>query len=168
MLLNVCIFLIAAIFAFMVFSYSYILYYRQKADASWLQLKKLFETKFSLCSKLFDILADIDNHDNELTKSLSKNISKYIEAKTSSEFSAADKRLTVTVIRIEKSVQRYPLRYITTNYEHLSRSIISLEEKIGFARQFHNDAADDFNNHVFKFPIRVVAAIFNVNHRVHL
>ena len=58
-------------------------------------------------------------------------------------------------------VEAYPDLKANQNYLALQEELTSTENRIGFARQFYNDSAMQFNNKIQMFPTNIVAGMFN-------
>ncbi|MDR3091784.1 MAG: LemA family protein [Clostridiales bacterium] len=166
--LSIAVFLICVIAAFIALGYGYVLYWKSRIAACKRDIKALFDNKFALCGGLSGVVADIHSKDSAVTLALSRNLTRYIKARDMAEFAAADRRMSVVIKKIDALVAKYPLRYISTNYETLSRSLTAVEEKIEFSRQFYNDAVEGYNEKLFNFPMNIVSAIFSVKREAYI
>ena len=57
--------------------------------------------------------------------------------------------------------ESYPDLKASTNFLALQEELTSTENKIGFARQFYNQAVMQFNNRIQMFPGNIIAGMFN-------
>ena len=57
--------------------------------------------------------------------------------------------------------EAYPDLKANQNYMQLQEELASTENKIGFARQFYNDAVLAYNNKKEMFPTNIIAGMFN-------
>lgn len=161
MIIEVCIFLIALICTFITISYAYIFYYQRRILSSWRKLRDLYNLKYELCLKVADIALLTYSNDSEVIKALNESIDRFAKVISPEEYSHADKRMVFTLTKMVKLMEKYPLLYENDKYTELNDSLIILDEKIAFSRQFYNKEISSYNTKVFRLPVRIVSSIFN-------
>lgn len=161
MIIEVSIFLIALICTFITMSYAYILYYQRRVKTSWRSLRVLYKNKFAFCSDILEIAMQTYSSDSDIIRMLTESVARFEKSIKPEEYSKADKKISFTLGKMEKLMEKYPLLYEGEKYAQIKDSLIILEEKIGFSRQFYNKEIDSYNMKVFRLPIRIVSSIFN-------
>jgi len=71
----------------------------------------------------------------------------------------AEGELTQALGRFFALTEAYPQLKATGNVAQLQEELTSTENKIGFARQFYNDVATDYNTKQMQFPTNLVAGL---------
>jgi LemA protein len=77
------------------------------------------------------------------------------------EYTQANKRLLLAFMKFEKLKEKYPLLYENEKFASIKDTLIILEEKIAFSKQFYNKEIAEYNKRVFSIPLKVVSSIFN-------
>lgn len=71
----------------------------------------------------------------------------------------AEGELTQALGRLFALTEAYPQLKATGNVAQLQEELVSTENKIGFARQFYNDIATQYNTRQMQFPTNLVAGL---------
>jgi hypothetical protein len=99
--------------------------------------------------------------ESEIIRELRGRANKCFNAQTPEEHAKADKHAKNTITKMEKLMEKYPLLYETEKYAEIKNSLVILEEKTEFSRQFYNKEITSYNERVFRLPVRIVSSIFN-------
>jgi LemA protein len=78
-----------------------------------------------------------------------------------SERSAAETSLSAAMRSLTARIENYPNLKANSNVLDLQEELRSTENRIGFARQFYNDAVMEFNTALRSFPANLVASAFS-------
>ena len=73
----------------------------------------------------------------------------------------AENALTQTLRSLFALAEAYPNLKANENFIALQGDLAATENKIGFSRQFYNDAAMQYKNKVEMFPSNIIAGMFN-------
>lgn len=73
----------------------------------------------------------------------------------------AENALTQTLRSLFALAEAYPNLKANENFIALQGELAATENKIGFARQYYNDAAMQYKNKVEMFPGNIIAGMFN-------
>ena len=73
----------------------------------------------------------------------------------------AENMLSQTLRSLFAVTENYPDLKANQNFLSLQEELTSTENKIGFARQYYNDAVMRLNNKIEMFPSNIVAGMFN-------
>ena len=74
---------------------------------------------------------------------------------------AAEGALTGAMGRLFAVMEAYPDLKANQNFLQVQEELASTENKVGFARQFYNDAVMKYNTKTESFPTNIVANMFN-------
>ncbi|OPY08977.1 MAG: LemA family protein [Syntrophaceae bacterium PtaB.Bin095] len=77
------------------------------------------------------------------------------------ERASAENALTRSLRALFALAEAYPNLKANENFIALQEELASTENKIGFARQYYNDAAMQYKNKVEMFPGNIIAGIFH-------
>jgi LemA protein len=69
-------------------------------------------------------------------------------------------QLTAALNRLFAVAENYPQLRSNQNAMQLQEELVTTENRIGFARQFYNDSATQYNIAVERFPSNIPAALF--------
>jgi LemA protein len=114
-----------------------------------------------LYSEILDVATLTYSADSEIIRELYDRVNKCFNAEAPEEHSRADKKAKNTIIKMEKLMVKYPFLYEAEKYADMKNSLIILEEKTEFSRQFYNEEITSYNERVFRLPVRIVSSIFN-------
>jgi len=154
-------FLIALICFFLVASYAFILYFERRLKLSWLNLRNAYKERFSAYANVLNIALLTYSAQSEVIIVMAESLGKSLKAELPEEYAASDKRLAAAYAKLCKLTEQYPLLYETEKYTALKDSLIVLDEKIAFLKQYYNKEAADYNRRVFSMPLRIVSSILN-------
>ncbi len=73
----------------------------------------------------------------------------------------AENALTQSLRSLFALAEAYPDLKANQNFLSLQEELAATENKIGFSRQYYNDAAMRFKNRVEQFPSNIIAGMFN-------
>ena len=77
------------------------------------------------------------------------------------ERAKAENTLTQSLRSLFALAEQYPDLKANSNFIALQEELASTENKIGFARQYYNDAAMRYKNRVEMFPGNIIAGMYN-------
>jgi len=155
----------ALICFFLTAMYAYILYWQRRVALSWRALRLLYKNRFALTAEILNVALLTYAADSEVIISLQEALNKYERIITPEETAAADKKLLLSYIKLQKLTEVYPLLYETERYAALKDALVILEEKIAFSRQFYNKEVASYNAKVFSMPQALLSAIINLKRK---
>lgn len=77
------------------------------------------------------------------------------------QLGTAETALTGALSRLMVVAEAYPDLKANQNFLKLQEEVAGTENKIGFARQYYNDATMRYKNRIEMFPSNVIAGMFN-------
>lgn len=78
------------------------------------------------------------------------------------EMSAANQMLTSGLGRLLAIAENYPELRSSENFQALQAELAGTENRIAVARQDYNEAVNDFNSFIRRFPYNITAKIFGM------
>ena len=85
----------------------------------------------------------------------------YLSASSVDDKVEASSEMTNAISKLFALAESYPDLKANTNFLDLQSQLKEIEDKIGYARQFYNDAVLMYNNKIEMFPSSVIASLFN-------
>ncbi|KGK90755.1 Protein LemA [bioreactor metagenome] len=86
-------------------------------------------------------------------------------AQSVGEKANADSQLSGALGRLLVVVEQYPQLKSNENFRDLTTNLEGTENRINIARQDYNEAVDEYNTSIRKFPASIVASIFRFEQR---
>ena len=160
-LMFVVILLIFAICVFLIGSYGYFLYIKYQQRKLWDDLYALLKIKFALFIDLIIFVKDTCAEEPEILTTMMGCVKSFIMAKTPSETAAAHLKAQTAIKGLERLLDKRPLILDSNGYVKIKDEMVKIDEKIGFACQFYNDSAEEYNSKISNLPLGIVAGIFN-------
>jgi len=136
---------------------------RNQLKNAWAQIDVQLKRRWDLIPNLVETVKGYTQHE-------AGTLQRVTEARTAAQKASggsvaqraqAEGELSSALGRLMVVVEAYPDLKANQNYLALQEELTSTENRIGFARQFYNDSAMQFNNKIQMFPTNIVAGIFN-------
>ena len=120
-----------------------------------IQLKK----RFDLITNLVEVVKGYAKHEKQLFEEITKIRSNFNDAKDDKEKDKLNNALSGQITKLFAVAEAYPELKSDKNFLDLQQQLKKVEEDIGYARQFYNDAVMTYNNKVKVFPSSIIASI---------
>ena len=133
---------------------------RNKVRNQFSQIDVQLKKRFDLIPNLVETVKGYAKHETETLENVIKARNGYNEAKTADEKMEANDALTKGISKLFALAEAYPELKANEGFLNLQNQLQEIEEKIGYARQFYNDAVMKYNNKIQMFPSNIVASIF--------
>ena len=134
---------------------------RNKVKNQFSQIDIQLKKRYDLIPNLVETVKGYAKHESETFEKVIAARNGYANATTDSEKIEAAGELTKCVSRLFALAENYPELKANTNFLNLQDQLKEIEDKIGYARQFYNDAVMVYNNKIQMFPSSVVANMKN-------
>ncbi len=153
---------IAAILVFwLIGAYNGLVQARNAVKNAWAQIDVQLKRRHDLIPNLMETVKGYMSHERETLEAITKARNLAMKADTVGEHAKAESQLNQAMSNFYVVVESYPDLKANTNFLSLQEELTSTENKIGFARQYYNDSAMQFNNKIEMFPSNIVAGMFN-------
>ena len=135
---------------------------RNQVDNSWSQIDVQLKRRHDLIPNLVEAVKDYMSYEQETLTNVTAARAAAINAGSQGPQAQAqaENMLTESLKSLFAVVEAYPDLKANQNFLALQEELANTENKIGFARQFYNDAVKLYKNRVEMFPSNIVANIF--------
>lgn len=134
---------------------------RNQVRNAWSQIDVQLKRRHDLIPNLVETAKGYMKHERETMENITKARSTAQTAKGAMDSAKAEGALSAALARFFAVVENYPDLKANQNFLALQEELTSTENKIGFARQFYNDAVLTLNNKTEMFPSNFIANAFN-------
>ena len=138
---------------------------RNKVDDQSSQIDVQLKKRFDLIPNLVETVKGYTKHEKETLEGVIKARNTYVTADSLGDKVKADGELTNAINKLFALSEAYPDLKSNENFKDLQAQLTSIEEKIGYARQFYNDSVLKLNNKIQMFPSNIVANMFGFKKR---
>ncbi len=138
---------------------------RNKVDDQSSQIDIQLKKRFDLIPNLVETVKGYTKHEKETLEGVIKARNTYVTADSLGDKVKADGELTNAINKLFALSESYPDLKANDNFKDLQTQLTSIEEKIGYARQFYNDSVLKLNNKIQMFPSSIVANMFGFKKR---
>lgn len=141
-------------------SYNGLVGEREKIDGLLANIDTQLQRRSDLIPNLVNTVQGYTDHESEVLANVSDARAKLAGADTTAEKSAADSELSSALSRLLVVVENYPELKADTQFTALTDELAGTENRIAVARKDYNDAAQQYNAMIKKFPRVIFANLF--------
>jgi LemA protein len=135
---------------------------RNEVKNSWSQIEVQLKRRHDLIPNLVETVKGYMGHERGTLEAVTKARQQAVDVTGSVEDRAkVENALSQTLRSLFAVAEAYPDLKANQNFLALQEEITSTENKIGFARQYYNDAVLRLNNRIQMFPSSIIAGMFN-------
>ena len=129
----------------------------EAVKAAWSQVDIVLQRRADLIPNLVETVKGIAKQEQTVFGDIAKARSQLLSAGTPSEKIAANKQLDGALGRLLAIVENYPQLKSNENFLRLQDELAGTENRIAVERKRYNDALQDYNTYVQKFPANIFA-----------
>ena len=129
-----------------------------KVENQYSQIDIQLKKRFDLITNLVEVVKGYAKHEKQLFEEITNIRSNFNDAKDDKEKDKLNNALSGQITKLFAVAEAYPELKSDKNFLDLQQQLKKVEEDIGYARQFYNDAVMTYNNKV-KFPSSIIASI---------
>ncbi len=152
--------LILAVGVFLWATYNGLVRLRNQVRNAWAQIDVQLKRRYDLIPNLVETVKGYAAHERETLEQVIQARQRGIEAGSVKEQQEAENMITGALRQLFALSEAYPNLKANQNFLALQEELASTENKIGFARQYYNDAVQQFNTRQEMFPANLVASTF--------
>ena len=141
----------------LVLTYNGLVRLRNGAKNAWAQIDVQLRRRYDLIPNLVETVKGYAAHEKETFENVVKARQAGIDASSIKEQGQAENMITGALRKLFALSEAYPDLKANQNFLALQEELASTENKIGFARQYYNDAVQTFNTRQQMFPANMVA-----------
>jgi LemA protein len=148
---------------FFIAQYNGLVGLRNETRNAWAQIDVQLKRRHDLIPNLIETVKGYMHHERETLESVTRARTQAVNVSGGSvaEQAQAENALSKTLRSLFAVSENYPDLKANQNFLALQEELTSTENKIGFARQFYNDAVMKLNNKIEMFPSNIVAGMFH-------
>ena len=141
----------------LVLTYNGLVRLRNGVKNAWAQIDVQLRRRYDLIPNLVETVKGYAAHEKETFENVVKARQAGIDASNIKEQGQAENMITGALRQLFALSEAYPDLKANQNFLSLQEELASTENKIGFARQYYNDAIQTFNTRQQMFPANMVA-----------
>lgn len=133
---------------------------RNQVKNAWSQIDVQLKRRHDLIPNLVETAKGYVKHERGTLEAITQARSAAMQATGAASAAKAEGALSDALSKFFLVVENYPDLKANQNFLALQEELSSTENKVGFARQFYNDAVLSFNTKTQTFPNNLVAGPF--------
>lgn len=137
---------------------------RNQVGASWAQIDVQLKRRHDLIPNLVETVKGYAGHERATLEAVTNARANAVHTSSADvpTRAQAESALTATLGRLFALAESYPDLKASHNFAALQSELANTEDKIAYARQFYNTAAQSLQDGVTTFPSSIVAALTGV------
>jgi LemA protein len=151
--------LIVLVGGWFMLTYNGLVQLRNAVKNAWSQIDVQLKRRYDLIPNLIETVKGYAGHEKETLERVIQARQAGIAASTVKDQQAAENMITGALRQLFALSEAYPNLKANENFLALQEELASTENKIGFARQYYNDAVQTFNTRQEMFPANLVASM---------
>jgi LemA protein len=134
---------------------------RNEVKSAWSSIEVQLKRRYDLIPNLIETVKGYAGHERQTLEAVVQARQQAVNFSGNAEERAKVENVLTSALRSLLAVaESYPDLKANQNFLALQEELANTENKIGFARQFYNDAAKQYKNKVEMFPSNIVANSF--------
>jgi LemA protein len=129
----------------------------QSVKAAWSQVDIVLQRRADLIPNLVETVKGFAKQEQTVFGDIANARSTLLSAKTPAEKIAANQQLDSSLGRLLAIVENYPQLRSNENFLRLQDELAGTENRIAVERKRYNDALQDYNTYLLKFPNNLIA-----------
>jgi len=129
----------------------------QTVKAAWSQVDIVLQRRADLIPNLVETVKGFAKQEQTVFGDIARARSALLSAGTPSEKIAANQQLDGAIGRLLVIVENYPQLKSNENFLRLQDELAGTENRIAVERKRYNDALQDYNTYLLKFPNNLIA-----------
>jgi LemA protein len=152
--------ILAALVVWAIASYNRLVTLRNQVTNGWRQIDVQLKRRHDLIPNLVNAVRGSMDFERDTLTAVMEARSKALAATGPADAAQKEGQLTQAIGRLLAVAENYPNLKSNDNVRALQEELASTENKVGFARQFYNDIATQFNTAQQVFPTAIFANMF--------
>ena len=146
---------VLVIFAFG--AYNRLVALRQRVDQSFADIDVQLKQRHDLIPNLVETVKGYAAHERGTLDAVIQARNAAVNAKSPGQVAAAENQLTGAIRGLLALAESYPDLKASANFQQLQAELSDLENKIAAARRFFNNAVQEYNTGIQRFPAALFA-----------
>ena len=132
---------------------------RNEVKNAWAQIEVQLKRRWDLIPNLLETVKGYMAHERGTLETIAKARAGCMAASGPAQIGQAEAQLNTALRGFYAVAENYPDLKASANFASLQEELSSTENKIGFARQFYNDAVMKLNTAIESIPTNIIAAV---------
>jgi LemA protein len=141
----------------LIFVYNGLVTLRQRVNQSFADIDVQLKQRHDLIPNLIETVKGYASHERGTLDAVIQARNNAVAAKTPGQVAAAENQLTGAVRGLLALAESYPDLKASANFQQLQGELTDLENKIAAARRFFNNAVQEYNTGIQRFPAALFA-----------
>lgn len=141
-------------------SYNGMVTKRENVDTQLSNLDVMLQRRADLIPNLVNTVKGYTSHETEVIDKITEARKNLLNANTLEEKQNANNELTSAIDALMVVVENYPDLKASENFIQLSDELAGTENRISTARRDYNNAVQEYNLKIKRFPNNILAGIF--------
>jgi LemA protein len=148
-----------------VFIYNGLITLRQRVNQAFADIDVQLKQRHDLIPNLIETVKGYAAHERGTLDAVVKARNAAMAAQTPGQVAAAENQLTGALRGLLALGEAYPDLKASANFQQLQGELSDLENKIAAARRFFNNAVQEYNTGIQRFPAALFAGILGFSQR---
>jgi len=137
----------------------------QAIDGQWAQVETQYQRRYDLIPNLVNSVKGYMTQEKTVFTQIADARTRYSQAQSTDAKAAAGGEVESALGRLLVIMENYPELKSISAITQLMDELAGTENRISIERKRYNDLVLDYNTTIKKFPVNVMASIFNFNAR---
>lgn len=151
---------IAMILILLFSSYNSLVASEENVNAKWSQIENQLQRRIDLIPNLVNTVKGYAAHEESILTEVSRAREKLIGASGAGEMAEANSELSSAFSRLLAIAENYPDLKADANFRQLADELAGTENRIAVARMDYNNAVQQYNSKIRRFPTVIIAGMF--------
>ena len=138
-------------------SYNGLIRVRNRVEAAWAQIEVQLTRRHDLIPNLVETVKGYATHERETLDAVVQARNRAVAANGPVQQAAAEDQVSGALATVFALSEAYPDLKANQNFLGLQEELTSTEDRVGYARQYYNDAVNAHNTKIQSFPAVVMA-----------
>ncbi len=133
----------------------------EAVNSAWSQVENQLQRRMDLIPNLVNTVKGYAAHEEKILTEVTRAREKLMAAGSVTEKAEADQELTTALSRLIAIAENYPELKADANFRQLADELAGTENRIATSRMDYNNAVQDYNTKIRRFPTVIVAKLFS-------
>lgn len=132
----------------------------ENVKGRWAQVENQLKRRADLIPNLVEVVKGYAAHEEEVLTQITEARSSFNASNTPAEYAEANAQFERALSNLYVVVENYPELKANQNFSELQYELAGTENRIAAERMRYNEAVEEFNRTIRRFPTNIIAGIF--------